>query len=694
MNSCLDYKIVPDDGQETDDPPDPPVQPPVAKKNVKVNTGIEDVPFGPQRFTNERIGLFVYKNADMLVENNPVQLENGSGAFEYTDSYLSGSVFGYYPFAVNGVSVIGTVYNGFLDSVQNQQVLTNANITAFPQELANKLLMVSDRSDEFSFEGEAGDIQFRNVFSLFQFKITKEPSLRDFENQKIKNFRMYLSSGDQLETPASYIAIAGTYTVDIRKAATNQASLKPDFSRESNVISGTVSNNPNPAISSAPEEALVIWVLTAPFNVYYSKLVFRMETENSDGSIRYSTLNAFNIENITRNTLNSYNVVLTKENVHTDDLVNESMVDYPANTYILSEAGTYAISTKTPSGSNMTGDNVTWLWASSAGGGNTFDNNNLLGDIEYDRVAGIIKFRAGMENGDFNKGNVILALRDASNRIVWTWHIWLTDPPQDILHERKYFMDRNLGALSADTSIRTVRDAYGFVYQWGRKDPFYGGDGVHPAEGDLFSIANLNTRINNAVSWNGNAAQWSVAAAAVGTVDMATEFPMQFISNHTAVASDYVADWFGENSNGFWHDTEKTDKDPCPYGYKVPSKEDMAPFWITTPTANYHFEFKNNKYWEYKYPPGSESCWISGGRRQGRHSYNTEDGNEGPNGGKMAYSGTDSSRGRLFYWTSTTTALFGSGGAYRLYSPSDILYSDNFGDKADACSVRCVKMQP
>ena len=71
------------------------------------------------------------------------------------------------------------------------------------------------------------------------------------------------------------------------------------------------------------------------------------------------------------------------------------------------------------------------------------------------------------------KGNALVAIRDASGKNVWSFHIWVTEASDltYINEERGTFkmMDRNLGATSVTPKDQ---NAYGAWYQWGRKDPF------------------------------------------------------------------------------------------------------------------------------------------------------------------------------------------------------------------------------
>ena len=75
-------------------------------------------------------------------------------------------------------------------------------------------------------------------------------------------------------------------------------------------------------------------------------------------------------------------------------------------------------------------------------------------------------------------GNAVIAAKDANDIILWSWHIWV--PATEIVNNTYSLyslpmMDRNLGALVAATATAEAPvESYGFLYQWGRKDPFPG----------------------------------------------------------------------------------------------------------------------------------------------------------------------------------------------------------------------------
>ena len=111
-----------------------------------------------------------------------------------------------------------------------------------------------------------------------------------------------------------------------------------------------------------------------------------------------------------------------------------------------------------------------------------------------------------------NEGNAVVAARDASNNIIWSWHIWRSKQPAAIplkaigsltVDGGMEMMDRNLGALSA----ALLDDlSYGLLYQWGRKDPFSGYAGFTSPDNVVirtqvgliyFPLQNVNIRLLN-----------------------------------------------------------------------------------------------------------------------------------------------------------------------------------------------------
>ncbi len=222
--------------------------------------------------------------------------------------------------------------------------------------------------------------------------------------------------------------------------------------------------------------------------------------------------------------------------------------DGTANSYIVSESGMYMIPAVKGNSTESVGNvaSVEVLWES-------------FGTIEWPSVGTLVSetsysgaYIVFQVPAPFHEGNAVIAAKDSSGKILWSWHIWLTDQPKEQVYYNNAgtMMDRNLGAVSA-----TPGDvgALGLLYQWGRKDPFLGS-------------ASINSRYDAA-----STGEWtfqSYSTAQTGTIAYSIENPMTFIYN-----TELNEDWFYTGStavdNTRWQ-SEKTIYDPCPAGWRVP----------------------------------------------------------------------------------------------------------------------------
>lgn len=151
-------------------------------------------------------------------------------------------------------------------------------------------------------------------------------------------------------------------------------------------------------------------------------------------------------------------------------------------------------------------------------------------------------------------GSAIVAIRDQQGNILWTWHIWVWEgydimqAAQKYHNDAGYMMDRNLGAANA-----TVGDpgSRGFLYQWGRKDPFLGASTLAVSAETVEEKHTL------------------VPMSANTTVAYSVAHPMTFI-----YASDSGGDWLPQQNDELWG-SERAMYDPCPPGWKVPDSD----FW-------------------------------------------------------------------------------------------------------------------
>lgn len=201
------------------------------------------------------------------------------------------------------------------------------------------------------------------------------------------------------------------------------------------------------------------------------------------------------------------------------------------------EAGAFDAQIETTLG--MTAD---WLWTDAEG---------LVGEVAFGPAAGEIGFTVGQ-----GKGNALIALME-NGAVVWSWHIWVTDPPQTMTcGNGAVFQDRNLGA--AGTTPGST-EAYGLYYQWGRKDPFYGGEKTETSA-TAFAQAREHTILNPAYE----GLDWSFSNTTV-TPGEAAAHPTTFYNAKVGTSSD----WLASPKKMLWG-ANKSLHDPCPPGYRVP----------------------------------------------------------------------------------------------------------------------------
>ena len=222
-------------------------------------------------------------------------------------------------------------------------------------------------------------------------------------------------------------------------------------------------------------------------------------------------------------------------------------IEGTANCYIVSTSGAYSI--KAVKGNchqsvgNVAGVEVLW---ETFGTSVTPMVGELVQSVQYD--SGYVYFKIA---DVYREGNALIAAKDASGKILWNWHIWLTDQPGKCVYANNAgtMMDRNLGATSATPG---EVGALGLLYQWGRKDPFLGSSSIS----------------NSVESQSTGKFDFTKSKKNSGTIAYATEHPTTFITYNS---SNY--DWYysGDSStdNTRWQ-SAKTIYDPCPAGWRVP----------------------------------------------------------------------------------------------------------------------------
>lgn len=305
--------------------------------------------------------------------------------------------------------------------------------------------------------------------------------------------------------------------------------------------------------------------------VYYSDQFSTVEKLCSDGTSIACTLSedggfSATLSELNSNTKINYIAIATVNEAEYPTNVKSFVTEKPqpsgqdmstsgtANCYIVSESGNYKFKTVKGNSSESVGlvDNVEVLWETF--GTSTKPN---VGDLIYDVTYGdgYIGFTATDK-----KGNALIAAKNERGDILWSWHIWLTDQPQDQVYRNDAgtMMDRNIGATSAR---KGDVGALGLLYQWGRKDPFLGGCRIG------YSSYKNQEKATSTLTWPKAVRTGSLS----GTIAYAIAHPTTFIRGEFGGGNK--ADWLYSNDyvagSSRWK-SEKTIYDPCPVGYRVP----------------------------------------------------------------------------------------------------------------------------
>ena len=277
------------------------------------------------------------------------------------------------------------------------------------------------------------------------------------------------------------------------------------------------------------------------------------------------------------------------------------------------------------------------------------------------------------------EGNAVVAIRNSSKTILWSWHIWRTNfNPASTTRSLAaisslagagsiVMMDRNLGALSAASNNSL---SAGFLYQWGRKDPFPAFAGVVP------NAAGMVTYPGGIPVIPGSVAPQTVAYAIAN--------PTTFITNG--------GDWCNQRTDNLWG---------------TPLRRDLSLVTINNGIAGYNYNANNGTKSIYdpcpvswRVPPGftfanankSNVGWYSYGRDFKAITTNTSLSFPIPAAGFRHYStgglGFIGEAGR--YWTSASQANNLEHGNYLNFHSSDLSPANN-AYRAYGYSVRCVK---
>ena len=322
-----------------------------------------------------------------------------------------------------------------------------------------------------------------------------------------------------------------------------------------------------------------------------------------------------------------------------------------ANCYIVNQGGSYRISAvRGNDASNvlLTAKTAEVMWE-SFGSSLSIGAGALIKSVMY--KDGYICFKT---NDYFKKGNAVVAAKDESGNILWSWHIWITDQPQEHVYNNDAgtLMDRNLGATSAEPNIYSV----GLMYQWGRTDPFMGPSSFD--ENAEFA--------KSSITWPAHVA----SDPSTGTVEYAIANPTTFITyNENNKGWYYTSSSQMTDISWGWANSGKAKSiyDPCPAGWRVPDGGQDG-VWVKAGFAEMLPEYVGEK-GVYANMSSSLKVWFP---NSGYLSAS----------GRLIYSGYGCCWSASSYWHQSHVFVSSNMSFHPIYSPFN---------RATAAPVRCIK---
>ena len=308
-------------------------------------------------------------------------------------------------------------------------------------------------------------------------------------------------------------------------------------------------------------------------------------------------------------------------------------------------------------------------------------------------------------------GSGAIAAYNSEGKILWSWHIWVTDYKPDATgnvdiqspenkRKQKYtnggdqlpMMDRNLGAIAGYTDVPKTElersKANGFHYQWGRKDPFrssYSNKKISsiettsidkPIEG-LLSIFKEDGVTFLPMETKGYRVDYSTAYQ--DPTNLYKPGNNEWISTYDAAYKD---SWGGVSNKKGLHD-------PCPAGWKVAL------------SSNYYPLFQKG---------------FTGGKGTVRYAnaVTTQNGLEADGGALLKYDINDASKKTYFrytgYWIAGNTfshigtlaftwvgnlgtGAQGSNAPYFILKSNQTEFANRGGQEMEALLIRCIQEQ-
>lgn len=306
----------------------------------------------------------------------------------------------------------------------------------------------------------------------------------------------------------------------------------------------------------------------------------------------------------------------------------------------------------------------------------------LYGTTEDNAYIRVTTNNAGRE------GNAVVAftIGTGADRIKWSWHIWVlkrdNDPRNNTYTQPRngtIIMDRNLGATTnfEPEDSDDVR-SFGLLYQWGRKDPMPGARTTSSTTYDSKYIYNINNvRLTEGVNYLNHTTGTGVKRMQTPkhpNLDNAIFNPLTFYWGYHNGETNAEMDWY-TNQTGANHRTDlwgpayKSEFDPCPEGWKVPTLTNENIIDYVAPG-----DFQNNV-----------GVTLSVGFFPAAGYRLVYGNNDAKNSHGYIYTvGTTT-----YLWAASTSGAFGS--LFALNNTNAVLTSSTV--KSRGLSIRCVKIE-
>ena len=321
-----------------------------------------------------------------------------------------------------------------------------------------------------------------------------------------------------------------------------------------------------------------------------------------------------------------------------------------------------------------------------------------------------LTFEIKKEN--LQNGNAVVAVKNAAGTVMWSWHLWFT--PKSSLKKIPFtsggstynFMTDNLGwkytkwtgGLKREVVVKieqqaetgekktatitlkqapgnNVREGYGNLYQWGRKDPLPGTDNFYPNTGYKFNdgYAIVGDQVADYTN-SANIQRMEKRTIGLSIREPGIMLPKVGGGKLSWSYRQYINLWSADNDSyaGTVRDGKKTIYDPSPVGFKVPDAYAFKDFSLTGAVWSYGYTLKANN--------DKEIYFQAGGYRDG-------------NDGKLKLVGS-----YAFYWVGIATkrgATGGPGYGLRIKMLNGTLSapinpSDDYGNRAYGYGLRPV----